>query len=156
MADVSRERLDVREAEGEVHSLTFTSSLSSRSFSSSRFQNHSHSNTFKQSSLCLPLQESLAVKSFSSPPCLYFLIVRLPIDGGGDPAKVLPTSPLPPASCLPALLVISTRKQWRQWPSHAHKVTVARLQAPPIQQPSTFSQFPERAQGKARAPSRAL
>ena len=76
---------------------TFTSSLSSRSFSSSRFQNHSHSNTFKQSSLCLPLQESLAVKSFSSPPCLYFLIVRLPIDGGG----ILPRCYLPPPCLLP-------------------------------------------------------
>ena len=89
--------MDAREAEREVHSLTFTSSLSSRSFSS-RFQNHSHSNTFKQSSLCLPLQESLAVKSFSSPPCLYFLIVRLPIDGGG----ILPRCYLPPPCLLPA------------------------------------------------------
>ena len=141
-------------AEREVHSLTFTSSLSSRSFSSSRFQNHSHSNTFKQSSLCLPLQESLAELSFSSPPCLYFLILCgfQSTEAGSCQGATY----LPPASCLPALLVISTRKQWRQWPSHAHKVTVARLQAPPIQQPSTFSQFPERAQGKARAPSRAL
>ena len=76
---------------------TFTSSLSSRSFFSSRFQNHSHSNTFKKSSLCLPLQESLAELSFSSPPCLYFLIL---CGFQSTEAGILPRCYLPPPPCL--------------------------------------------------------
>ena len=49
---------------------------------------------------------------------------------------------LPPASSLLlALLVIWTRKQWRRWPSHAHKVTVARLEATTNAAPAALDIF---------------
>ena len=66
-----------------------------------------------------PLRESLHVRSCLALP--WFTSSLCGFQSSADPAK---------CAAFPALLlVIWTRKQWRRWPSHAHKVTVARLQA---------------------------
>ena len=145
----------MRGVEREANSLTFTSSLSSQS----------SSEDFKTSRKIILLNSNHCVFPCRIPFLLNHVYLRhvstsslcgfQSTEAGSWQGCYLPP---PSASSLRALVVISTRKQWRRWPSHAHKVTVARLEAPPmlLQQPSTFSQFPERAQGKARAPSRAL
>ena len=129
--------------------LTFASPLSSPSHPepSQAAKPSTKNNRRKDQHRVCPLRESLHVRSCLALP--WFTSSLCGFQSSADPAK---------CAAFPALLlVIWTRKQWRRWPSHAHKVTVARLEAPPMlqQQPSTFSQFPERAQGKlARAPSR--
>ena len=112
-------KVDVR-LSSKFQPLTFASPLSSRSHPVSQPAKPSTKNNRRkdQHRVC-PLRESLHVRSCLALP--WFTSSLCGFQSSADPAK---------CAAFPALLlVIWTRKQWRRWPSHAHKVTVARLQA---------------------------